>query len=116
MSKYTPFQLSEAQRFREKTNENGKRMSWKKVGKLVGANGFSLRVALDPVCLEQRREEKLTLAAMKSLDLHASPKLVIPHDVLFDRERRLGLWPRSIVAATQGDPLPGMSALDKRGA
>lgn len=38
----------------------------------------------------------------------------VPLDVLADREHRLGLMPRSIVAALAGDPLPGYSAWDRR--
>lgn len=41
-------------------------------------------------------------------------KIEVPADVLADRDRRLSLAPRSIIAAIAGDPLPGYSALDQR--
>lgn len=37
-----------------------------------------------------------------------------PDDLLRDRDYRLGLAPRDLTAAIMGDPLPGMSALDRR--
>jgi hypothetical protein len=36
----------------------------------------------------------------------------VPPEVLADRDRRMSLAPRSIVAAIAGDPLPGYSALE----
>lgn len=38
----------------------------------------------------------------------------IPHYVWTDRDRRLSITPRDITAALMGDPLPGMSALERR--
>lgn len=38
----------------------------------------------------------------------------IPPEVLADRDRRLSLAPRSLVARVCGDPLPGYSALERR--
>ena len=38
----------------------------------------------------------------------------IPPAVLADRNHRMSLVPRSIVAAIAGDPLPGYSALERR--
>jgi hypothetical protein len=38
----------------------------------------------------------------------------VPSEVIADRDRRMSLGPRSIVAAIAGDPLPGYSALERR--
>ena len=40
--------------------------------------------------------------------------ITVPQSVLADRERRYQLEPRDLTAAIFGDPLPGMSALDRR--
>jgi len=37
-----------------------------------------------------------------------------PDHVLAERDRRLALHPRDLTAAIAGDPLPGMSALEKK--
>ena len=39
----------------------------------------------------------------------------VPACVLAEREARLALSPRNLTAAIAGDPLPGMSALERRG-
>ena len=44
-----------------------------------------------------------------------APVLNIPDSVLAEREARLALSPRDLTAAIAGDPLPGMSALERRG-
>jgi len=41
-------------------------------------------------------------------------KMVVPDSVIADRDRRYGLVPRDLTAALAGDPLPGMSALERR--
>ncbi len=38
----------------------------------------------------------------------------VPASVLADRDARLARVPRDLTAAIAGDPLPGMSALDRR--
>jgi IS30 family transposase len=38
----------------------------------------------------------------------------VPEHVLAERDRRLAQRPRDLTAAIAGDPLPGMSALEKR--
>ena len=45
---------------------------------------------------------------------HYEPSFSPPSEVLFERERRTKLQPRSITAALMGDPLPGLSALDRK--
>lgn len=40
--------------------------------------------------------------------------MVVPHDVIAERDRRLSVPPPSLTAACMGDPPPGYSALDKR--
>jgi hypothetical protein len=40
--------------------------------------------------------------------------LIIPDGVMAEREYRLSLRPRDLTAAIAGDPLPGMSALEKK--
>lgn len=44
----------------------------------------------------------------------APAQVVVPENVLADREARLSLRPASRTAELMGDPLPGRSALDKR--
>jgi len=50
----------------------------------------------------------------KAAGIPEIPRMVVPHDVLADRERRLSTAPASLTAAAFGDPPPGYSALDKR--
>jgi hypothetical protein len=45
---------------------------------------------------------------------HEVQVVSIPASVLAAREARLALSPRDLTAAIAGDPLPGMSALDRR--
>jgi hypothetical protein len=40
--------------------------------------------------------------------------VIVPARVLEERDHRLGLAPRDLTAAIAGDPLPGMSALERR--
>src|SRR5688572_19780182 len=42
-----------------------------------------------------------------------APVVNIPDSVLAEREARLALSPRDLTAAIAGDPLPGMSALER---
>ena len=42
------------------------------------------------------------------------PSLSLRSDLLADRDRRANLEPRDVTAWFFGDPLPGMSALDRR--
>lgn len=43
-----------------------------------------------------------------------SERFVIPADVRADADRRAGIEPRSLTAAILRDPLPGMSAFDRK--
>lgn len=53
-------------------------------------------------------ENRLTLG-------YGHPKtMVIPPEVLADREKRYAITPRDLSAARLGDPLPGYSALERR--
>ena len=45
---------------------------------------------------------------------HDTQPVQIPAPVLAARDARLALSPRDLTAAIAGDPLPGMSALDRR--
>lgn len=40
--------------------------------------------------------------------------VIVPDHVKAERDRRLALAPRDLTAAIAGDPLPGMSALEKK--
>lgn len=40
--------------------------------------------------------------------------VIVPDHVKAERDRRLALRPRDLTAAIAGDPLPGMSALERR--
>ena len=44
-----------------------------------------------------------------------APVVNIPDSVLAERAARLALSPRDLTAAIAGDPLPGRSALERRG-
>lgn len=44
----------------------------------------------------------------------AVPPIIIPPEVLEDRDHRSDLAPRNLTAAFCGDPLPGYSALERR--
>ena len=46
--------------------------------------------------------------------IHDVQVVVIPDHVLAERDERLALQPRDLTAAIAGDPLPGMSALERR--
>ena len=43
-----------------------------------------------------------------------APVVNVPDSVLAERAARLALSPRDLTAAIAGDPLPGMSALERR--
>lgn len=43
-----------------------------------------------------------------------TPVVSVPESVLAERAARLALSPRDLTAAIAGDPLPGMSALERR--
>ncbi len=40
--------------------------------------------------------------------------VIVPDHVKAERDRRLALEPRDLTAAIAGDPLPGMSALERK--
>lgn len=73
------------------------------------------------VRMRQRRkaagwQSKAQRAMARGPILHpdACARIVIPADVLADRDRRAALEPVSITAAVCGDPPPGRSALDQK--
>jgi len=43
----------------------------------------------------------------KEAGIPETPRMVVPHDVLAEREQRLSLSPQSLTAALLGDPPPG---------
>ena len=122
----TPEQIIEAGRMRAAG------MGWDKIACRLCIGVFKLRAAMQPGYLEYKRE---TNQIARDILRHgftkrrrrlkpqktgvdpgnkASHAIVPPRDVLFDRDVRLTLVPRSLTAALLGDPLPGRSALDKR--
>jgi hypothetical protein len=43
----------------------------------------------------------------KAAGIPEMPRMVVPHEVLVEREKRMALAPPSLTAALLGDPLPG---------
>lgn len=102
-------------------------MSWTAIGKYFGCSRFTVRNAIYPEYgermnqLHRARRVRIRGAAMpKDTKIGRRPAeiierpIAIPEGVLIDRERRYSLAPHCLTAALQGDPLPGMSAWDKR--
>lgn len=58
------------------------------------------------------RSKQLPLAKVIHPEVYCRP--VVPHDVLFERQRALSQT-QSVSAFLMGDPLPGRSALDRMG-
>lgn len=74
---------------------------------------------VDEIAVMMGRSRAAIGDAVKGLTkvwVHARPvsPLTIPQSVLDERDRRLALAPRDLTAAINGDPLPGMSALERR--
>lgn len=112
--KYSGALLREARKLREQGNGRGRPMPWNKVAEMVGAHGFRLRLALDPGCVRQSREETEILENMRKLNLRDHYSYV-PRNVLTEREKVIRAS-QSLTAILMGDPLPGRSALDRKGA
>jgi hypothetical protein len=92
----------------------------------------AIRYACDEAYAEKHREKNRNYAARnykarvrpyagKAPGLSVSKVIVqsreavrVPQSVLFERDRAM-LAPRSLTAQAFGDPMPGRSALDKRG-
>ena len=69
---------------------------------------------------QPRQKARVTIKTVKMAPGQICPPntggyLYIPHEVLIDRDRRRLMEPRDFTSAFMGDPLPGMSALDRRG-
>jgi hypothetical protein len=106
-------------------------MNYKAIAKKIRSTEREVRAAFSDVIRKPKRRHRALIPKVAPGDRNPgntyfpSPRLMagieepkklnIPHDVLADRERRLSTPPRSLTAALLGDPLPGRSALDKRG-
>lgn len=74
--------------------------SYKVVGRIMGRSDSTIRDRLQGLrgpCQTRRVDDTR-----------------VPDSVLQDRDRRMQLAPRDLTAAFFGDPLPGMSALERR--
>lgn len=81
-----------------------------KLEEIADAVGFSISAiseAARPVALRRIR-------ARKRVQFDAVDRVSIPESVLIERDRRYTLVPRDLTAVLMGDPLPGLSALDRR--
>lgn len=104
--------LRKAKALRAAGNGRGLPLAWDRVGQRLGVKGYSLRLALDPVVIEQRRQENEIQETMRSLGMREN-NLRVPNEVLVERDR-VFTSPMTFGQAYFGDPLPGRSALDKR--
>lgn len=90
-----------------------KRLAWKKIAKEIGVPWRQLEAYFVPAVRQRIEDEKRISQTLVSLHMRDT-NMVIPREVLADRERRLSLAPSSLTALLCGDPLPGCSAIDKR--
>lgn len=112
----TPFQLREACKMRARGE------SWAAIGRFFHVRPRTVIYALYPERIQAVYENRKRRRRLKKAD-RSSPdpgnsvrdKILIPREVLFDRDRRMAMAPRNLTAALLGDPLPGRSALDRRG-
>lgn len=113
----TQEQIEHAEKLRCRGDEwHGHILGWRKVAKIMGVSEASLLMHFDPRALERRRNYGKMWRTSETGDRTFSlvaPSLV-PKEVIVERERRLALVHRDTTAVLMGDPLPGMSALDRK--
>lgn len=131
--KLTADKIARAQKMRELD------WSWRQIGAYLNVGPDTVRGALDPAhrvkvktgrvhseqirrALRTQKTRRVRVKANLSVDpgqltpsVFLSAQISIPDGVLIDRDRRAQLEHESLTAALLGDPLPGRSALDRRG-
>ena len=117
MAKANPLteeQIAEALRIR-KLGKFG-RLDWKKVAKAMpNMSEHRLRAHFEPRFLEVKRASRNRSQEQILVGYNTPTRGPRPSDIaIAERDRRLNLRPASLTAAVFGDPLPGMSALDRR--
>ena len=106
----------------EATKRRARGENFATIARALKLTSYQVRKHIVPGFMETKKlkERARTLELrqfMPKLQRHsAAIPQDVPRDVLFDREYRRQLAPRSFTAAFCGDPLPGYAALDKRGA
>ena len=71
---------------------------------------------IQQIALHMNRSRALIGDACRGYEplVQQAPVVNVPESVLAERAARLALSPRDLTAAIAGDPLPGMSALERR--
>lgn len=77
------------------------------IGRIVGRQRSVIYRQLDRLGETQARQAY-------TYTCHVEQSVTVPDEVWADRERRMMLAPRDLTASFCGDPMPGMSALDRR--
>lgn len=82
----------------------------------VGVTEIAKRMGRARQVIQRKRDEWRGPDYVKyqRVVVDADFRIEIPDEVLVDRDRRRDLTHQSITSALAGDPLPGMSALDRR--
>lgn len=89
-------------------------LSWAAVGRELRVSEHQLRKRLEPAYAERHREAgRSRYRSIQSGVVIVNS--IVPPDVEEERSRALSCSERTLTAEFCGDPLPGRSALDRRG-
>ena len=112
-----PVQLTDAQKI-EALRLRAAGHGWRAVSSALKIQQHSIRCAVQPGyqeyrtnCDKRRRGQYRAdnYSVGHRVERGTNWNMVIPPEVLADRDRRMAMWDKPL-----GDPLPGYSALDKR--
>ena len=105
------------------TRLRGQGMGWEPIAREMGMKSDVLRKIFDPVWAKIRKQNSAQRSA-QIREITANKRAAgigkdllterIPAHVLIERDMRENISPRDLTAVLCGDPLPGMSALDRR--